>query len=1005
MPYADQKNALILIYLVEIEYLSEADALYFKSILHFSVPTNYREFIMISYTPESVSDEVKQLIHFDTLLAVAMEALDTYSIDSWSNRTENDSGLVLLQSIAYSISDLCYRHTLPLSDLLTTADQGEEGLFPLSFGPQTALTCTPVTENDYRRLLLNLHSTDLTGVTLNDQFLFKNIQLIKEPEDDMHNYYYNSVQKRFLFYKGNNRYKELKLYGGFSLLVAPNRGVHEIDVGDEVALFLQDYRNLCEGIRHIIWLEPFILDITLSIEVKDDFVTSAADLMAKIFIEAENLFGGEIKRASTVDLQAEGIANEDIYEGPHLSHGWINVLPDHIDYTEATHSITITPLVNKIYELSDVKTVSSITIDGTSWEVGVPEEHYALPWGESDVFTVMCDKVLLFKRGEQLDVLADDVQAAVELMTATTIINEPDVVMTPGKYRSPDFYYPTGKRLPECYGLQLRLDDLVSDLDADQLLNIEQLHRFTLVFEQLLANGCDHLSMLPELLSFGNRGINYSVWGGQWPFTEGDVANSVHADYINQLKGMIFGSKRDAAKELAIVDYLLGYFNSARAELALLLNSSGDDFNKYLRVQQGFLSRYSEIAYEHASIRIDKISAVQKRIAAKLGIGPELFRDESSAGIDFSNLPFYVVEHRAILPEVPNTLYTLSQDIVSFTTDQATLRAVFTTADILELQAGNMIDLTFLVNSLPYTIKSVLTTEIKDKTFTVDATNNERLENYFSDLANTPANDVQWKNSNIWLFDMRYLVKYSSVSVNELVLKIDQCPVFMKVGDPVIFERDLHTAFSVKSTELLIDNIKNTEGDLLQGSLITGGTVTSIDKINREITVMNLTGGKVPPTPDEYIWYIDYGQVTMEDRFSFIVSVVFNFTSELESTAEQNIKAAWFEQVVREEFPPNTIPLIHWLEESVFDSFAALYADWHNNNQPLGDKSYGLMTLLSIGMEPNLYQGVSYMHVFNEATDAADGILPDNWWLNPNWSDSLISEHILDNEILFIYPD
>ena len=41
MPYADQKNALIPVYLVEMEYLSETNVLYFRPIMHFSMSTIY----------------------------------------------------------------------------------------------------------------------------------------------------------------------------------------------------------------------------------------------------------------------------------------------------------------------------------------------------------------------------------------------------------------------------------------------------------------------------------------------------------------------------------------------------------------------------------------------------------------------------------------------------------------------------------------------------------------------------------------------------------------------------------------------------------------------------------------------------------------------------------------------------------------------------------------------------------------------------------------------------
>ena len=46
MPRIDQKNALNLVSLVEIEYVSDTNVLHFQSVMHFSGPTSYvKDFI------------------------------------------------------------------------------------------------------------------------------------------------------------------------------------------------------------------------------------------------------------------------------------------------------------------------------------------------------------------------------------------------------------------------------------------------------------------------------------------------------------------------------------------------------------------------------------------------------------------------------------------------------------------------------------------------------------------------------------------------------------------------------------------------------------------------------------------------------------------------------------------------------------------------------------------------------------------------------------------------
>ncbi|WP_225815080.1 hypothetical protein, partial [Photorhabdus antumapuensis] len=77
-------------------------------------------------------------------------------------------------------SDLAYRHSLPLRDLLTPKKEQQppdDGIFPQEFGPQQMLTCGPITTEDYRRALLDLHSSDAVSEKSTGYFFFNDVQL------------------------------------------------------------------------------------------------------------------------------------------------------------------------------------------------------------------------------------------------------------------------------------------------------------------------------------------------------------------------------------------------------------------------------------------------------------------------------------------------------------------------------------------------------------------------------------------------------------------------------------------------------------------------------------------------------------------------------------------------------------------------------------------------------------------------------------------------------------
>ncbi|MEL6678655.1 MAG: hypothetical protein AAFQ51_08110 [Pseudomonadota bacterium] len=97
---------------------------------------------------------------FDTLRATAIAAAELTSGKIWTDYNLHDPGVTLLEQIVFALSEVSYRSTFPVRDLLTQAD-GTLDFDRLGLAaPEVVLPMAPVTAEDLALAL----STDLPGV-------------------------------------------------------------------------------------------------------------------------------------------------------------------------------------------------------------------------------------------------------------------------------------------------------------------------------------------------------------------------------------------------------------------------------------------------------------------------------------------------------------------------------------------------------------------------------------------------------------------------------------------------------------------------------------------------------------------------------------------------------------------------------------------------------------------------------------------------------------------------
>ncbi|KWI32621.1 hypothetical protein WM04_13480 [Burkholderia ubonensis] len=922
---------------------------------------------------------VRDEIEFDSLLGQATQTLKTYAGNCWTDTAEHDPGITLMEAFGYGVADLAYRQTRPLTDLLTPPPEQQvegEGLFPAEFGPHQALTCGPITEADYRRALLDLHSSG----TDDGYFFFRNVRLVREPEAERYRYWYDPQFREYRFTEPQDSGGEspvcISLLGNYHLYLMPSRETESAPLAAMAALdaFLLDNRNLGESVSRVIWLQPEDLHLDMVIDLADDIGTNSnvAAILADIYRVCEAYVAPPVTRCSTAQLQEMGRGSEDIHHGPWLQYGWIPQLPPQMDGTVPT-TMNLSGLVGALLDVDGVKGIRHLGAEPDSasrlqWVASKPGVYPRL-WG-ADPLTVLAagGRVKLLASGDvPLTASVQAIKAELDLDKAALICNLPQVLPY-GRWRDPGRYYPATGIVPPCYSLR------VPAVTPGQT----RLHQFLLTFEQLLANGCRQQALLPALLSFKRQGD--VVWGRQWPFADGTVSDLVHTAYRPALESYLEQSCHDRKQELAIVGFLLGYFNSQLAP-----NIFTQPADTFLASQQGFLSRQTELAYHRSNIRHHQVSSLQRRIAARLGLGGVAIFDDDAPQ---AQLPFYLVEHRALLPVRPAAQYDALQIPIKVTEEVIDDRRCLTlfNDDVSGLSVGNLVDILLHpgLDELRIRGQMVVRVDAEQGSFSVDIDASQHLGRRLNDILGLSPEELGWQNSNVWFEDMNYRLAYapdqSGLASDEKRLTCTPFPVMVTNGDVLVLE------YQITPNALARDGSDDHAQSL---------EVVSVDRIANTVVVRSDFPFPSESKANQYHWYFSRSVYASQDRFSFMVSAVFNQRLLLDLSSDPYATESWVRETILEEIPSHTRMLLHWKPEAEFNQFADTYTQWQGSGGRLGDKSCDLLYMLALGHVPAELPGIGSRYIASaEQKEEVIGSEGDQW-----------NSDVITRDQLFFVPD
>lgn len=930
--------------------------------------------------------QVKDDIAFDRLWPQVTKTITTFSGKLWTDTADHDPGVTLLQAVTWNISDLSYRVSLPLNDLLTR--QGEPNLFPEEFGPQNVLTCNAVTPGDYRRLLRDLTCHDLLPDYPEQDFIIRDALMIREPISSSFHWWYDADKRTYSFSEpqdvAEDQKKQMFLRGNNWLYILPTRFAATRDdqtrLKDEMVNFLANHRNFGESISDVIWMKSVDFMPQLTIELTED-IRDVNEVVANIYQAFEIELLPEANHHTTLEMQKAGYSNEAIFEGPYLRHGWQTDAAPFI--TDDGITINFSPLFERLLAINGVASISQFSagtlpsqiaaVDGDAWSWQVASGYFPLLWGKDPLSTLTSANsplTLIAKGGIYQHPDIDKVRT---YLTQPEPITTAPVVLPAGRLRDLAGYTPVGNRLPECYQLQYPAD-VIDD-------KVRELHQFLLPVDQQLADGCAELAALPQLLAFKARDTLNAIRATRWPYTADSVGQQVHKDYAQALTDFqqqdtaIFTPDDSAInmanfnRELDFIQYLLGYFGTSRAARPLTLN-----LPDFLVTQRAFLAQQPALGYDRINIRIDQVSALHKRIAARIGLDSEIFADSP----DLGKLPFYVIEHRQLLPLLPDNAFKDEQTPTDFTSEKKPLVTITQNGSAGKIVQGQLIDLVVIEEGNRWYVKQQLVTSIDGDSFTLNTANSVQLQNDLARLQEawngTNKGNLRWQNSNIWLQDMDYRLNYAASqpedSNQRRLASNDQSPypTMVAIGDKII----IRPAGLMPSTSGGQATAK--AASVLADDWMLEATITELQLVDGTLVVEKAADSEHDfPSPEDawrYQWNFSEAAYATADRFSFVVSIVHNRSMIEAGNIDPDMLIDWMQREVMAEFPAHVSIVNLWLSDSAFKNFAATYKRWQNNGSPLGDDAFALMQMLTLGHLPVAQLGIGLMRVATEEQKA-----------------------------------
>lgn len=577
------------------------------------------------------------------LAAIGLEGVRRLSRQSWTDHNTHDPGITTLELLAYALTDLAYRARFPIEDLLAAPENNAAEMAKLFESAGSILPGMPVTEADYRKLLI-----DLEGV--------KNAWLHPVPKT-----LYADPAQGTLAAKptGSKTERPIEVRGRYRVLLdyMDDKDSAELrqDVDREVLATLHANRALCTDFVGVDRVAMQFFSLCAEIDLQPD---ADADLVAAdIAFAVDRFLAPPVLNYTLDEMRARRRTDgsrwsiPDIFAGPKLKNGFID--DEELAAAGLRSEVRLSDVISVIMDIPGVVAIRDIllnTLDAGGQAVE-PADKWRLPVppGMQPRLSATRGRLVFYKRNlpippsaERVAQLLDDLRRAERLKLEDGRIE--DLPIPIGRYRKPESYRSFQTHFPATYGISE--SGLPPGASAQRAAQALQFKAWLLFFDQMMANYQSQLAHVRDLFS-----------------TRPELAQSYFSQLVDSFPDWekVYGAGFDADQLGEIVEPAGSGLERRNRFLDHLLARYAEDFQEYTAVMQArfgmgpaqaasakcaFLDNYPRLGGQRGQAynaalqdqselwNSDNVSGFERRIARLLDIGNCQRRNLSEVAYD-----------------------------------------------------------------------------------------------------------------------------------------------------------------------------------------------------------------------------------------------------------------------------------------------------------------------------------------------------------------------------------
>lgn len=566
-------------------------------------------------------------LDYQALRKLGIEHIEKIASAIWTDYNVHDPGITTLELLCYAITDLSYRSTFSIPDLLATPTETAKNIQQHFISAKNIFPNKAVTTNDYRKLLIDIEKVKNAWIKKDTKLIFADL-----------------INKKLSHNQPTVRkWEPVALQGYYKVVLEFDTNIADEEkeaVKQEAKQVLINNRNLCEEFTTVneINREQFRLCSEIEIAAQADPI----ELLAQAFFNIQLHLTPMVRFYKLAEMFEQNYTADQIFEGPLLTHGFIR--DEELKVSELKSEIYLSDVMQEIMAVEGVLNITDILLSPVNktpvndssvnqtraeskWVIDVPD-------GSQPVVNILESKVVLYKDGMPFRPRPQDIkQRFDQIMAAYLAVNESviteDIGYDTGTYRNTGEYYSIQHHYPKTYGISHW--GLPDDSSQERKLQAKQLQGYLYFFDQQLANYLAQLSNINRLFS-----------------AEQDVDQTYFTQLANDFKDAdeIFAFTGDEVKENIqqaaetpetfdrrrnlFLDHLLSRFSESFFDYVSILRNIFPDIDRkeLINTKTRFLKNYPEYSsYRFTAPNLTKpgqwdtenISGLEKRLQSLLG--------------------------------------------------------------------------------------------------------------------------------------------------------------------------------------------------------------------------------------------------------------------------------------------------------------------------------------------------------------------------------------------------